>query len=471
MKVLLVNPPKYNGIGFVREGRCAERESAFSYSLPPHSLMSIATLLKKECFEPKIMDCMIDDMNFGTLERHVERVKPDLIIINTAISTIYGDLKVAETAKKNGIFSALIGTFPTIMDEWCLKNSDADAVIRNEPEITSLELAKSLSRNKGLKDVEGLTLKEGGAIIKNDPRPFEKNMDIFRVDTRDIVNNRAYKMPFSSKPVAMVAPSRGCPFNCTFCVSRIYYGRKLRTRSPESIAEELREVRDDYGIRDIALWAEGFLLDKKCSNALMEMLKKEKIDVNLYITSRVDAVDYDFMKKMKAVGFRSIAFGVESGCQKILDRARKGITPKQSMDAIRAAKKANLQTMCHMIFGLPGETNETMRKSLAFASRTDADFYNFYTAIPYPGTAFYEEASRKKWIKTYRWDQYEINKAVVGYANLTREDIEKFRQQAFVKYYTRPKKIFNTLGKIPKRDYIKFFSSVPSFIADWIFHQ
>ncbi|UCC91312.1 MAG: radical SAM protein, partial [Candidatus Aenigmatarchaeota archaeon] len=389
MKVFLINPPSYKGIDFVREGRCAERTSAFSYSLPPHTLMSIATLMRKGNFQPKITDCIEEHINFRELEHEIKKENPGMIIINTTTPTIHGDLKVGRIAKKYGIFSALVGTFPSVMDEWCLRNSKADAVVRNEPEITSLELAKRISRQKNLKNVRGVTFREGNRIIRNKPRPFERDMEKFRVEARDLVNNRLYKMPFSNDPVAMVAPSRGCPFNCTFCITQNYYGNRLRSRKAECIFEEIRDVYNSQGIKDIALWAESFLIDKKGIRELMTLLKGEKMDINLYITSRVDSVDYPLMKRMKSSGFRSIGFGVESGSQEILDRCRKGITTAQSRDAINSAKKAGLQTMCHMIFGLPGETPETMRASLNFALKTDPDFYNFYTAIPYPGTEFY----------------------------------------------------------------------------------
>lgn len=469
MKVLLVNPPGFDGIKFVREGRCAERESAFSYSLPPHSLLSIASVMRREGIDVNILDSIAERKTFEDLEGVLRKSNYDVILINTIINTMHSDTKVAELAKKHGIFSAFIGIFPTAMDVWCLKNSKADAVIRNEPEITALHMVKALDKKIPLENVRGITFKSRNRIKRNKARPFEKNMETFRIETRDMIDNSLYKMPFSNDPVALVAPSRGCPYKCTFCAASIYYGNELRCRKAGSIFEEICEIYHEHKIRDIGLWAEVFLRDKKNFSDLLDLLRREKMDINLYTTSRVDIVDYATMREMKSVGFRSIAFGIESGSQKILNRARKGTTVRQSFDSIKSAKKSGLQTVCHMVLGLPGETKQTMGESLEFAVKSDPDFFNFYIALPYPGTEFYEEAIRNKWIKSDKWDEFEINKAVISYDNLTAEEIEKFRQKAFLKFYLRPGKMLNTMVKIPPHNYLKFFSSLPNFAKDWIF--
>lgn len=451
---------------FVREGRCHQRASAFSYLLPPLSLMSIASFLKQNNYKVEIEDCIANKTSYKELEKEIKRFDPDLVISNAATSSIYGDLKIGEITNKLEIPTAIIGVFGSVKDRWCLENSKIDFVIRNEPEETALDLAESVKNKESIEKVKGITWRKKDKIVRNERRKFIQDTSKFSVKARDMIDSDKYTMPFSNQPLALVTSSRGCPYSCTFCTASIYYGKDTRFRSPEDIFEEMRRCKE-RGIKNVALWGETYTSNKKYILELSKILKKEKLDVDWYLTSRVDKVDKKMLEKMKEGGCKTLMLGVESGSQKILNRAKKGIKLNQTVKAVEKAKEAGLQTFAHMIFGLPGETRKTMEKSKKFAFKLNPDFFNFYCAVPFPGTEFYKEAKEKEWIETYDWDRYEINQSIVSYPKLSGREIEKFRRNIFMSFYSRPNKILNTFLK--SEDKVSLIKDTPKFIKEWVF--
>lgn len=468
MKVLLVDPPPYENLDFVREGRCHERASAFCYMLPPLSLMSIASFLKRRGNKVEIKDCIANNLDYEELKKIVKDLDPGLIISSTGTSSIYGDLKIGGVGTEFEIPTAVIGDFCSVKDEWCLENSEVDFIIRNEPEKTAVKLTEAIEGGKKLKEVKGISFKKKGEVIRNEKRPFIEDTSKLYIDTRDLVDNEKYNLTLSDGPLAMVTSSRGCPHSCTFCTASIFYGKKPRYRKPEAIFEEMRRCKHQ-GIDNIALWGENYPSNRKFIMQLSKLLQKEDLNVKWHLTSRVDEVDQEMLRVMKKGGCETLMLGVESGSQKILDRANKNIKLRQTRKAVEKAKEVGLKTSAHMIFGLPGETRETMKKSQKFALELDPDFFNFYCAVPFPGTDFYREARRKNWIDTYDWSKYELNQSVISYPHLKAEEIEEFRRGAFLKFYSRPKKAFQIFKKADNK--LSLLKSVPKFLKNWVYNK
>ena len=155
MKIFLINPPEYRGLNYVREGRCQQRISSYEYVFPPISLMTIAAVLEEENFDIKILDCTAENISWSKLESLINKNLPDMVVVTISTPSFYGDVRVAEICKKLEIFSVVIGVHCTTLPEQTLLESNFDAVVRGEPEITVLEIAKRLNKKQNLKNVFG----------------------------------------------------------------------------------------------------------------------------------------------------------------------------------------------------------------------------------------------------------------------------------------------------------------------------
>jgi radical SAM superfamily enzyme YgiQ (UPF0313 family) len=451
MKILVLNPPLREKHGpFVKEGRCEQRLTSFQSSMIPISLPSIAALLRKNAYGVRIADCAVADVGLPAILDDIEKYAPSMIIINVSTVTYYDDIGTARTIKSRfpHIHLTAMGNHVTSLPDITLKESSFDSIILGEPEFTALELAGRLSSGKDIKGLSGIAVRNNGGVIVNGKADFAENLDDLPFPARDLMDNKKYILPITNEPYTLIIPSRGCPHDCIFCTASKYYGKKLRSRSPENIIDEVKEVKNRYAINNIVMWADTFTLNREFVVKVCRLFIKEKAGVRWMCNSRVDTVDPEMLKLMKESGCIGVSYGVESGNQKILDNIKKRVTLEQIENAIKWTQEAGMEAMAHVIFGLPGETKETIKETVDFLIRTSPDYVQIYCATPFPGTEFYEMCKEKNCMITDRWDHFEVNKAVISTPEISAEELYKARRGAYLSFYLNPKYIWKRLRKI-----------------------
>ena len=448
MKVLILNPP--NSTGYVKEGRCEQKLSSWQYVMVPISLPYIAAVLRKGGFDVKIIDCAAEGIEMDALKQDIKAYKPSLIILDTTTPTFFEDAKTVSTLKSmdKSVFVAAIGVHVTVLAKESLNKSKLDAVVRGEPEETCLELAKAIESGNKLKGVKGISYKAGKSIVTNPDRPLIENLDEMPFPARDLLKNERYTMPIYNRPYTLLVPSRGCPFNCIYCTGRHYYGNKCRERSAKNIVDELEEIKNKYNVRDVTMWSDTFTFRKEFVMAVCNEILARNLKINWMCNSRVNTIDLEMLKKMKQAGCSIISFGVESGVQEVLDNAKKGITLAQIESAIKWTREAGIESIAHVIFGLPGETNDTVAKTIEFIKKIDPTYAQFYCAIPFHGTEFHKLATKNKWLTTDDWTLFEIDNAIIKTDTLSPEDLHNAKIKAFRAFYLRPTYIIRTVKRI-----------------------
>jgi radical SAM superfamily enzyme YgiQ (UPF0313 family) len=243
----------------------------------------------------------------------------------------------------------------------------------------------------------------------------------------------------------MIMTGRGCPFRCFFCnYPQVFYGRKYRLRSPENVVAEFEYIIENFpGVKEIGIEDDTFSADldraKKICSLLIERGINKKI--RWWANTRVN-LDLDTMKLMKAAGCRLVIPGYESGVQQILNNIHKGTTIEQSVEFAKNAKKAGLLVHGCFMLGLPGETEETIRKTIDFAKKLNPDTAQFFPLIVYPGTEAYEWAKRNNYLTTNdfsKWLTEEgLHNTVIQLPGLSPEDLVRYCDQARREFYFRP---------------------------------
>lgn len=448
-----------------------QREGAWTAVWAPISLAEIGALLLKEGFEVKLHDCIVEGIEIARLKEIISDFKPGLIICNTSTPSIESDLKVAAVAKEISpeIRVAFFGIHVSALPDDCFRlEPKIDYLIRGEPEITALELTRCLKDQQSLPGIDGLSYQSEEKIIHNRDREPIKDLDSLPYPAWQLVETDKYLLPFTNRPFLLVSVGRGCPFNCTFCAAKTYYGERLRLPSVKRVVDELTWIKNRFRVSDFLFWAESFTINKEFAEAVCDEIIKRGLKIKFVVNSRVTGVDQELMQKLKKAGCWMIGYGIESGDQRILDNVDKGITIEDIKKAVKMSKEFGLEVTGHVIFGLPGETKETMERTLKFCIDLDLEFAQFYCAVPFPGSRLYEEALQKGWIKDFSWPNFEQNFCVLDYGTLSAKEIMDFRNRAFRRFYLRPKMILKTLGRIRSVGEFKaLFNMLKDFLT-WI---
>jgi len=266
--------------------------------------------------------------------------------------------------------------------------------------------------------------------------------------------------------------SRGCPFNCTFCCSKQIFGRIFRTRSKDSLIAEIKYYVDTFGIKELHIMDDVFTLNKIRTKEICQAIQRSGFDLIISFANgiRVDSVDREILQLLRDTGFHDLGFGVETGDEEILKRIKKGINKKQIRRAFRLSKEYKFNTWGFFIIGLPGETKETIKKTINFAIELDPDFAKFLILKPFPGSEVFEELNRKGCIKDFNYDNYGVYTAPVhDLPGLSAKEMLIWQRRAYLRFYLRPKKIIKHLLKIKTLTQFKSNLSMVWFLLNRIF--
>ena len=176
------------------------------------------------------------------------------------------------------------------------------------------------------------------------------------------------------------------------------FGKSFRARSPKNVVDELEWLRDEHGADAFTFYDDTFTLDKKRALKICEEIKNRKIGIPWDCQTRVSTVSKDLLLKMRDANCQQVFFGVESGCQKILDAVNKGTTVEQNEKAIRIAKNVGLFVAVSVMVGYPGETTEMLQETIDLIRKAEPDDVYICVATPYPGTEL-RRPCRKEWLE------------------------------------------------------------------------
>jgi radical SAM superfamily enzyme YgiQ (UPF0313 family) len=461
MRVLLLNPPfvpRFNRTGCRWPSKT--RSDTVCY---PIWLAYATGWLEKNGVEAKLIDAPARCLNLEDVARAVEEFSPDIVAVDTSTPSIINDVKVASFLKKTfNVTTVLVGPHVSALPEETLSMSrNIDYVITGEYDIALLELTKKAPESK---------------IIRG--KPFE-NLDALPFVSEVYKNHLQIKDYFYSLcryPEVQIMSARGCPFMCNYCCwPYVFTGRNVRYRSVKNLVDELEYIKMKLPqVKDIIIEDDTFTCNRKRVLEVCEEIKRRKLDISWIVNARAD-VPYEVLKEMKSAGCRMLIVGYESGSQKILDMAKKGIKLETMRRFAKDVKKAGLQTMGCFMIGLLGETPETARQTFEFAKEVDPDFYFFSPATPFAGTEFYRICKEKGYLIAKDWSEWTDDegylRVVVSYPEFSNEEISKTIDEFLWKFAFRKKFIFKSLKKILRHPIMEGSRFVRSLIHGVRYYQ
>ena len=409
MKVLLVNVPyPFN------EGPTI-----------PIGLCYLAAVLEKEGFEVEILDFLVSRFSIRKIVDKMREFKPEIAGVGPITINYPTALRAIKVCKKLGATTVMGGCHVTFYDREALEEAPyLDIVVRGEGEYTLLDIVKG----RELRNIDGITYREDGEIIKNPDRKLIENLDELPFPAKHLVPVSKYR---AYKTGCAMMTGRGCPYNCTFCVGNKMVGRKPRFRDIKLCIDELEEIVYNYGFDIVNVVDDLLTINHKRVFAFCDEIISRGIKVQWTAFSRVDTVTKELLSKMKEAGCIFILYGVESGNQRILDLSKKRTTLEKIRKGVALSNEVGIVTLSSFILGLPGETEETVRESLKFG-KSLGNWYGFHILTPYPGTEIREKAEELGLkILHNDWLRYDANQAITETKDVSAEYINKVAKEFY----------------------------------------
>jgi len=401
----------------------------------PFFLAYAAALLKKNHFDIKLIDAIAEERSYRSFLSSIKKTKPQLIVCETSTVTLNHDLRLLEKIGQS-IPIVICGPDVNIRQPVFLdKYKFITYVLVGEYEFTLLDLARHLESGKSLAGVQGLIYRAADGIKINPPRPLV-DLDKLPWPLRqglpmDRYNDTPGDMPV---PSAQMLASRGCPYKCKFCLwpQVMYQSNAYRSRSVVDVVDEMEYLVKKMNFKSIYFDDDTFNCGKDRMLKLCAEIKKRNLNIPWAIMARADLMTEEILEQMRSAGLFAIKYGVESAKQELLDNIGKGMELEKTEKIIRFTKMLEIRTHLTFTFGLPGETKESIFKTIDLALKLDPTTVQFSIATPFPGTSFYNELKEKGYIVSENWAEYDGNhKSVIKSNNVSKNDLEGAIRSAY----------------------------------------
>jgi radical SAM superfamily enzyme YgiQ (UPF0313 family) len=426
--------------------------------MPPLNNLYVSTILKDAGHDVRFIDAQVEYQAYEQLDSE-SFSGLDFLVIMSSTNSFRADVVTAKHIKAGNpsVKVLFFGSHPTFMPRNCLSENVIDYIVLREPEFTIRKLVAKVLAGEEIGGMPGIGFRKGGETVINEEAAFFDINDLPIPDWTMLPKGVDYFNPVVKRmPFATMQTSRGCPGKCIFCTAPAFYGRKLRVKSEEHVLTEIRYLLE-LGYREIFFRDETFTAYKKRNQKICQAILDEGLDFTWIANGRVDMIDRETMDLMRKAGCHMLKFGVETGDPGILESYKKGTTIEQCRQAFRNAREAGLDTHAHMIFGGPGESEETFRRTIGFLKEIRPTTASFGLLMPYPGTQFFKmvagdypefndgtECDMEKLHTTAYFSE-----TICG---LAPDELQKMLGRAYRAFYLRPGYLLGWLKRIGSMD-------------------
>jgi anaerobic magnesium-protoporphyrin IX monomethyl ester cyclase len=456
-KIVLINPNSrktaYQGL--------ADKLAAFE---PPIWAGLMATFVRKHGHEAVIVDSNVWQHTPEETAKTVVDIKP-----NVAAIVVYGHHPSASTQNMPGAGAAakaiqeadpkldiiMVGGHVASLPEQTLREEAVDYVATGE----GLHAIVDLLNGRRQGSVRGVVYKDLMDHIRKTVEPplvmdVSQEMPMVAWGLLPMDKYRAHNWHCfggkSREPYAAVYTTLGCPYHCHFCCIQAPFKRgeaagglppmanSYRRWEPELVVDQLELLADKYGIKNIKIADEMFVLHPVHVESICDGIIERKLDLNIWAYARVDTVRDKMIDKLKAAGFNWLGFGIESAAESVRDAADKSFTQDEMFKTLEKVRKAGINIGANYIFGLPGDTFDTMQQTLDLAIEINAEYANFYSSMAYPGSKLYDDAIKNGWQLPKSWGgyaQHAFDATPLPTGSLSAQEIVRFRDNAFNAYF------------------------------------
>lgn len=449
-RIMLIYPP---GKAYQRSedrAQCNLEESAVATAHACNDIGCAAAILRNRGYEVFLRDYQTEKAQLREVEEDIKRFLPDIIFISITNATVLSDLEFVnwicsfyrcEFILKGAIFFDIPYELLDTLDLTNVKylvGGEIDTIIG--------QLADYILKQNGkIEEIPGIIYNTDSDYKKTAFDTWFCDLDSIPFPARDLMRNELYVRPDTGEPMATIQVSRGCPAQCTYCLTPIISGKTVRKRSIENVFAEIEECYYTYGIKNFFFKADTFTIDAEWAIALCDRIITSPLygKIEFTVNSRVKPLECDLLEKLKKAGCFMLAVGFESGSNQTLMKIKKGTTREDNIRAAKLIKEYKIPLFGFFMIGFPWENNQDITETLEFIFLIDPDFVEVHIAMPYFGTQLYDNCKEYDTVKSVAWGNDYFSPNTIGTKTVSIEEIIKIKNKYLLKFYLRPRYIFN----------------------------
>jgi len=407
---------------------------------PPLNLAYLAAIAEKKGHEVNIIDGEAQGLSIEQIVNRVNEFSPDLIGITGTTPFFHISVNLAKELKKRfHVPIAIGGPHVTVINE--VFEDCFDYAFIGEAEKSWENFLNVYEKGRDISQVGGILYRDKGEVKSTGPAEPIGDIDDLPIPSRHLLKSENYNIGTlqGTKRFTSIMTMRGCPFKCIFCSTRVF-GKDTRKRSPEKVIQEIKECQDKYEIEHFTFLDDTLTLNKQHTLDICNLLIKENLGITWEGSTRANLIDEELVNKMAKSGLIRLSFGLESVDVNIRRIINKKVPLESYIEANRLTNKYGIETLNSCIIGLPGETVDTIRKTLRFLRESkEIQQANISIAVPYPGTELYEMAKNQKHhlrLTTNDFSNFRrYNAAVMQVGDLSPQDLIEIQNEAFASIY------------------------------------
>ncbi len=449
MKVLLVKP-----------------NNLADHIQPSLGLGYLATQIRND-HDVMIHDCIKENTSAEAIVDVVASYNPDLIGIQCytfdtpKVYQMLKNIKNAFPDKLTITGGAHISSIPT--ESFAHFQPYLDFAFNGEGETSFPVLLKAIEKGeKSFSGIQGVIWKDTSGEAHVNPPMLVQDLDSLGFPAWDLMPPETYPESqhgafYEKFPIAPIITTRGCPYLCTFCSAPNLSGRRLRHHSVEYIQKHITMLYE-RGVREFHIVDDNFTFDMDYCKSVLRGIIDLKLDISLATPNgiRMDYLDDEMLELMREAGQYLITVAVESGTDRILKKMKKGTTVEKMRKNITLIKKHNFPVAGFFILGYPTETREEMEQTIRFSKELGLIRANFFTYLPLPGTASYNELVSSGEIKKVDWNNFLFMTAPYTPVGMKREELLALKRRAFLSFHFNPKVLLANLLSIKSLNHLRF---------------
>ncbi len=398
----------------------------------PFFLAYAAAIIERDGFPTLLVDAIAENISDDQFIEKMLDFKPDLVLLEICTPSIDADMKMLKRVRTEApnVKIALAGLHHEMYQTlFLMENLDADIVLIGEYELSLLDVCNTLESGGSPAGINGVIAREDGQVINGGRRSLTTDLSQFPWPARHFLPMSNYHDEPGSipRPSVQMWASRGCPFDCTFCAwpQIMYDSRKYRARAIVDVVDEMEWLVKECGFASVYFDDDTFNIGKERMLDFAREVKSRSLDVPFAIMARADLMDREILEALKGAGLYALKYGVESAEQKLLDQCAKGLDIEEVKRTVQTTHDLDIKMHLTFMFGMPGETMETARKTIDLALEMKAESVQFTVATPFPGSKYWQEMVDAGKLTSRDYTRYDgFRSAVVKTDSLSSKQLE-----------------------------------------------
>lgn len=433
--------------------------------IPPLSLCYVAAIAEKAGHKVIIIDAIAERLAFEEVVERIKDFSPDLLGFTITTYGFRESLNWIQEIKSRTRLPVVVGGWHVSLYPYeTLNHKFIDYAVTGEGDVTIPEFLAALENGKGLKDIEGIAFRDNGNIFVT---PFRKPID--DIDTTPfpsrhlLKKEKYYNILTRRKNFTAMLSGRGCPFKCVFCDLNT---KKFRLRSAKNFVDEMEQCYGDFGIKEFDIYDSSFTVDKKRVIEICNEMKNRNLKMRWTVRTRVDCVDKPLLEAMADAGCSTIMYGIESGSPEVLRNLRKDDDIEITRNVIRWTKEYGINALGFFMIGSPGETRETIKKTINFSIELDLDYVQFTKTTAFTNTELYQRYIRES--GNDHWREFTLNPEIkkelplIG-TKITVKEALRWVRWAYIRFFFRFRYIYKAVRRL--KSWLEFKNEVKAALC------